>query len=797
MIPHDFRPINPSSNTNEPSIRKRMIDDDNTFLPPALSSYSIALLNERGNSDQSNNSSQPPKQITGIYNLDFPDNDISRNKLKNKLSVHFNENSRHRQLNNDLPYRKNSDIDNNHENQSNNISASNFSNHDISHNISNHNVSNYNISNNNVSNNNVSNHNVSQNVSNHNISHNIPHNASNNVSNNGTIHNLSNHNSLNMSLNSNSNSANTQNTTSEYENIASDTRTNSHDNNPDNLAVSVPQMPPIKRLRGVRRFGKLLGPPQRAMKVEKPLPEVDNSLSVESTPSLSPVSKPINEVNVFNRFESPGVFGAEKDYELRKRINEQKKINESEIQAKQWIPKSIPDFKPFEDSPSSKYHEQENHQPNHYNTPQQRKPLNEVLPNVMNIPDASSFRKPKLPKTNPSQSPPTENHFSIEKNKHNPSDIKLPPAISESINARKTETITGDEETDTKKKKTIGINGNQYEKLELLGRGGTSKVYKVKMLSNNKLYAIKKVTFDQFDDACIAGFRGEIDLLLKLKSTPRVVKLVDYAIGEGSIYLVMECGEIDLAHVLQSKLSSPNVLDTNFVKYHAIELLKCVEAVHEMEIVHSDLKPANFLFIRGILKIIDFGIANAVPDHTANIYRESQIGTPNYMAPEALIDINQSLSPMKEGSQQKNTWKVGKPSDVWSCGCIIYQMIYGKPPYGGYSGNQRIMAIMNPQVKIQYPTKGIGGVKVPQSAIELMQNCLARSPNDRWTIDQCLRSDFLAPKVVSEPFIRDLVHLAVNFGYNNRVNGSGTILADVYDKLVETVLKQIDELDFS
>lgn len=123
-------------------------------------------------------------------------------------------------------------------------------------------------------------------------------------------------------------------------------------------------------------------------------------------------------------------------------------------------------------------------------------------------------------------------------------------------------------------------------------------------------------------------------------------------------------------------------------------------------------------------------------------------------------------------------------------------MIYGRPPYGGYSGNQRVMAIMNPQVKIQYPGKGIGNIKVPQSAIALMQKCLTRNPNERWTVEECLNSDFLNPKIVSETFVRDLVHLAVNFGHNNRVNGNGLITADVYDRLVDTVLKQIEDLNF-
>lgn len=400
-----------------------------------------------------------------------------------------------------------------------------------------------------------------------------------------------------------------------------------------------------------------------------------------------------------------------------------------------------------------------------------RAPLHDVPMNSLNsIRSFGDFRKPKAPRLL---------EISFAKTPH-PAVSVPAPSVAPPNNV-----------PDGAKRKYIHINSNVYEKLELLGRGGSSKVYKVRAVPSKKVFAVKKVSFDQFDEACVRGFKGEIDLLNRLRNDNRVVRLVDHAVSDGSIYLLMECGDIDLAHVLQSKASTKAPLDLNFVRFHATEVLRCVGAVHNAGIVHSDLKPANFLFVRGILKIIDFGIANAVPDHTANIYRESQIGTPNYMAPEALLDVNHSLG---FSSRKGTTWKVGRPSDIWSCGCIIYQMIYGRPPYGSFSGQHRIMAIMNPQVEIQYGSSGIGGVAVPKSAVELMKKCLERNPSDRWTVEECLRSDFLQPKAVSETFVRDLVYSAVNFGYNSKLREIGD---DVYDKLVETVLRQIQDLNYA
>lgn len=204
----------------------------------------------------------------------------------------------------------------------------------------------------------------------------------------------------------------------------------------------------------------------------------------------------------------------------------------------------------------------------------------------------------------------------------------------------------------------------------------------------------------------------------------------------------MEHGETDLAKLLSTFYSSPtSTFSPSFARYYWSEMLHCVSAVHRHNIIHSDLKPANFLLVSGRLKLIDFGIANAIQDDTVNVHRESQVGTLNYMSPEAIVDINASsgIPTTTIGTANTRLMKIGAPSDVWSLGCILYQMTYGKTPFAHITHMYtKISAIPDPNYKIEYPTTAIGGVPVPRSVVTTIRGCLQRDKNKRPTIEMLL-----------------------------------------------------------
>jgi serine/threonine-protein kinase TTK/MPS1 len=102
------------------------------------------------------------------------------------------------------------------------------------------------------------------------------------------------------------------------------------------------------------------------------------------------------------------------------------------------------------------------------------------------------------------------------------------------------------------------VNRKAYVRLDLIGKGGSSRVYRV-MSANNEQYAIKRVALDKIDPETMSGYMNEIALLKRLDGNSRIIRLVDSEVKagpggtKGSLLLVMECGEIDLARLLSER----------------------------------------------------------------------------------------------------------------------------------------------------------------------------------------------------------------------------------------------------
>jgi len=324
---------------------------------------------------------------------------------------------------------------------------------------------------------------------------------------------------------------------------------------------------------------------------------------------------------------------------------------------------------------------------------------------------------------------------------------------------------------------SIVVRGTRYAKLECVGRGGSSKVFKV-MAPSRKIYALKRIRLAGRDAEAAAGFMDEIGLLTRLRGQPGIVQLVDAEVvpAEGLILMVLEYGDIDLARLLArqarqnrggggggaaaggggeeprpSSTTPPPAAaaaaaaaaepDENFVRLYWQQMLRAVSAIHAARIVHSDLKPANFLVVQGTLKLIDFGIAKAISADTTSIARESQVGTLNYMSPEAI------LGGAPTGGRAG--CKVGRPSDVWSLGCILYQMVHGRTPFAHLPFIQKMHAITDDRHAVAFPR--VPGPAGSNAALgDVLRRTLDRNPRTRITIPELLAHPFLRPTAERE-----------------------------------------------
>ncbi|XP_066109101.1 dual specificity protein kinase TTK isoform X2 [Saccopteryx bilineata] len=274
----------------------------------------------------------------------------------------------------------------------------------------------------------------------------------------------------------------------------------------------------------------------------------------------------------------------------------------------------------------------------------------------------------------------------------------------------------------------ISVKGRIYSILKQIGSGGSSKVFQV-LSEKKQIYAIKYVNLEEADKQTVDSYRNEIAYLNKLQQhSDKIIRLYDYEITDQYIYMVMECGNIDLNSWLKKKKS----IDPWERKSYWKNMLEAVHTIHQHGIVHSDLKPANFLIVDGMLKLIDFGIANQMQPDTTSIVKDSQVGTVNYMPPEAIKDMSSS----RENGKSKS--KISPKSDVWSLGCILYYMTYGKTPFQHIINQiSKLHAIIDLDHEIEFPD-------IPEKDLQdVLKCCLIRDPKERISIAELLEHPYV------------------------------------------------------
>src|SRR5271166_2085977 len=241
----------------------------------------------------------------------------------------------------------------------------------------------------------------------------------------------------------------------------------------------------------------------------------------------------------------------------------------------------------------------------------------------------------------------------------------------------------------------VGDKLGPYEILAPIGAGGMGEVWKARDTRLDRIVAIK-TSAEKFSER----FEREARAIAALNH-PNICQIYDV----GPDYIVME-------YVEGSEIKGP--LPFDLALKAAIQLAGALEAAHRKSITHRDLKPANILTTKSGVKVLDFGLAKfdapkpAGETETRALTEEGTIvGTLQYMAPEQLQ---------------------GKPtdarSDIFSFGCVLYEILTGKRAFQAENKASLIAAIMDRDPE---------PLALNQPMLErIVKTCLAKDPDDRW-----------------------------------------------------------------
>ncbi|MGK5692423.1 protein kinase domain-containing protein [Streptomyces sp. URMC 128] len=247
-----------------------------------------------------------------------------------------------------------------------------------------------------------------------------------------------------------------------------------------------------------------------------------------------------------------------------------------------------------------------------------------------------------------------------------------------------------------------------------IGRGGMGEVWRAYDETLARAVAVKLLLPQDTDATAASRFRLEAQTAGRLNH-PNVVGVLDFGEYDNRLYLVMELVEGDsLARVL----SASGALPAEQVARLAAQAAAGLAAAHQQGIVHRDVKPANLLLdAGGTLKIGDFGIARFLDDPGAALTATGQIvGTGLYLAPERALGR-----------------PAGPASDMYSLGCVLYQLLSGRPPFQADTA----VALLHQHLdNAPVPPRELGVTGLPPAFESYLLALLAKQPEDRPTAQQ-------------------------------------------------------------
>jgi eukaryotic-like serine/threonine-protein kinase len=266
--------------------------------------------------------------------------------------------------------------------------------------------------------------------------------------------------------------------------------------------------------------------------------------------------------------------------------------------------------------------------------------------------------------------------------------------------------------------------GGRYELGELLGYGGMAEVHRGRDIRLGREVAIKVLRADLArDPSFLNRFRREAQSAAGLNH-PSIVSVYDTGEdaapdGGSQPYIVMEFVE---GRTLRDILKAEGRLPARRAMEITADICGALDFSHRNGIVHRDIKPANVMITHsGAVKVMDFGIARAVADSAATVTQTANvIGTAQYLSPE-----------------QARGEAVDARSDVYSTGCLLYELVTGVPPFQGDSP----VAVAYQHVRENAMVPSARNPEVPRALDSIVMKALAKNQLNRYQSAGEMRSD--------------------------------------------------------
>jgi hypothetical protein len=252
---------------------------------------------------------------------------------------------------------------------------------------------------------------------------------------------------------------------------------------------------------------------------------------------------------------------------------------------------------------------------------------------------------------------------------------------------------------------------DRYRFTRELGRGGWGIVYAADDLRHHRQVAIKVLRVEMTSARGRDRFLREIEIAARLDH-PNVLPLYDSGEHDGILYYVMPfvAGES-----LFQRLAREGPISFDEVRRIGTAVLRAVGHAHARGVIHRDIKPANILLDGDRVLVADFGIARAISSNASEQWVSSvgiQVGTPQYMSPE-------------QGSGDP---KLDGRTDIYSLGCVLYEMLAGSPPFMGSSAT----AVTARHARDPVPSLLTVRPSIPPAVEEVVSRALAKVPADRF-----------------------------------------------------------------